>query len=247
MCSVSFLPREDGFILAMNRDERLSRISALPPEVLEHDGMVALYPRELSGGTWIGVNSAGMTFALINWYSQADCADGNPISRGEVVRALLPARSSAMAAGLLRKLPLQRMNPFRLMVVSPSERSLTEWRSVCGDPEQFILPWKRHHWFSSGLDERKANQIRRRTCARMIHHPVDLLSLRRLHRSHAPKAGAFSLCMHQSEACTVSYTEINVRGAMATTYYIAGSPCSKSPRFKASLALDLADPLRKVA
>ena len=25
MCSVSFLPRENGFVLAMNRDERLSR------------------------------------------------------------------------------------------------------------------------------------------------------------------------------------------------------------------------------
>ena len=53
MCSITFLPREDGFVLAMNRDERVSRMSALPPEVLERDGVLALYPRELSGGTWI--------------------------------------------------------------------------------------------------------------------------------------------------------------------------------------------------
>ena len=67
MCSVSFLPREDGFVLAMNRDERLSRASALPPEVFERDGLAMLYPREMSGGTWIGVNSAGAAFSLINW------------------------------------------------------------------------------------------------------------------------------------------------------------------------------------
>lgn len=247
MCSITFLPREDGFVLAMNRDERVSRMSALPPEVLERDGVLALYPRELSGGTWIGVNSAGMTYALINWYSQPNCVDGNPVSRGEVVRGLLSAQNRTTAARLLHELPLERMNPFRLVVVSPLERCLTEWRSACGRLRRFSLPWKRQHWFSSGFDEARANEMRHRICARLLHDPIDLSSLRRLHRSHTPKAGAFSLCMHRSEACTVSYTEINLRGAIATSYYIAGSPCSKSPRFKASLALDLARCLRKVA
>ena len=247
MCSITFLPREDGFVLAMNRDERVSRMSALPPEVLERDGVRALYPRELSGGTWIGVNSAGMTYALINWYSQPNCGDGNPVSRGEVVRGLLSAQNRTTAARLLHELPLHRMNPFRLVVVSPLERCLTEWRSACRRLRRFSLLWKRQHWFSSGFDEARANEMRHRTCARLLHDPIDLSSLRRLHRSHTPKAGAFSLCMHRSEACTVSYTEINLRGAIATSYYIAGSPCSKSPRFKASLALDLARCLRKVA
>ena len=247
MCSVSFLPREDGFVLAMNRDERLSRLSALPPEVFERDGLAMLYPRELSGGTWIGVNSAGAAFSLINWYSQPDCAYGNPVSRGEVVRALLSARNCAAAASLLGELPLKRMNPFRLMVVSLAERSLTEWHSGCGDLEPFDLSWKRHHWFSSALDEGKANQVRRRVCARIHGDFFDLPLLRKLHRSHAPTAGPFSLCMHRDDACTVSYTEINVRGAMATTYYVAGPPCSRSPRFKASLGLDVAAVLRKVA
>jgi hypothetical protein len=247
MCSVSFLPREDGFVLAMNRDERLSRQSALPPEVIKRDGLAMLYPRELSGGTWIGINSAGMAFSLVNWYSQPDCGDSHPVSRGEVVRTLLSARNCADAASLLPRLPLRRMNPFRLMVVGSREHSLVEWHCSGGYLERFDLRWKRHHWFSSGVDEGKANEIRRRVCARMHGDSFDLASLRKLHRSHAPKAGPFSLCMHRDEACTVSYTEINVRGSVAMTYYIAGPPCTKSPKFKASLELDLAVPLRKVA
>ena len=55
MCSVSFLPRADGFVLAMNRDESLARLSGLPPEVHGREGLLMLYPRELSGGKWIGV------------------------------------------------------------------------------------------------------------------------------------------------------------------------------------------------
>ena len=247
MCSVSFLPREDGFVLAMNRDERLSRVSALPPEVFERNELAMLYPRELSGGTWIGVNSAGMAFSLINWYSQPDCAFGNPVSRGEVVRALLKARNCRAAASLLHELPLKRMNPFRLMIVSLFDHSLTEWHSGGGALEPFTLSWRRHHWFSSSLDEARANQTRRRTCVRVHGDSLDLPLLRKLHRSHAPKAGPFSLCMHRNDACTVSYTEINVRSPMASIYYIAGPPCSRSPRFKGSIGLDVAGALRKVA
>jgi hypothetical protein len=131
------------------------------------------------------------------------------------------------------------MNPFRLMVISSRQQSLSEWHSSAGNLKRFNLPWKRHHWFSSALDEARANEVRRRVCERMRGDFLDLVSLRKLHRSHAPRPGPFSLCMHRPDACTVSYTEINVRGAMATTYYIAGSPCSQSPQFKASLALDL--------
>lgn len=247
MCSVSFLPRDDGFVLAMNRDERLSRVSAVPPEAHGREGLSILCPRELTGGTWIGVNSAGMVFSLINWYSQPDCAFGNPVSRGEVVRELLWARDSQGVVSFLGDLPLNRMNPFRLVVASLSERSLTEWRSGGGALERFKLSWKRHHWFSSSLDEAKANQTRRRVCARLNSECIDLPSLRKLHRSHAPKAGPFSMCMHRDDACTVSYTEIDVRSSAASMYYVAGPPCSRSPRFRASITFDMAGSLRQVA
>jgi Uncharacterized conserved protein len=98
MCSVSFAPDDDGFILAMNRDERLSRGAALPPEVFERDGLAVLCPRETTGGTWIGVNSARMAFSLLNWHSKPDCVTQNPVSRGEVVRTLLQTRSRAEAS-----------------------------------------------------------------------------------------------------------------------------------------------------
>jgi hypothetical protein len=186
-----------------------------------------------------------MAFSLINWYSQTDDGEPKPVSRGEVVRALLATRSCAAAASLLRKLPLKRMSPFRLMVISSAERSLSEWHSGSGHLEVFGLPWKRQHWFSSGLNEAKANKMRRRACARADGDSLDLHVLRKLHRSHAPKIGPFSVCMHQDDARTVSYTEIDVHGPVASTYYIAGPPCSRSPRFKASINLDIA--LRKVA
>lgn len=242
MCSVSFVPRDDGFVLAMNRDELLSRVSALPPEVLWRGRLAVLFPREWSGGTWIGVNSAGMAFSLINWHSQPDRVCGDLVSRGEVVRALLSARSATSAASILKELPLKHMNPFRVIVVSLDERSLTEWRSGRDALEFSFLSWRRHHWFSSGLDEAMANNVRQGVCSQIADDSLDVSSLRKLHRSHAPKVGPFSLCMHREDAGTVSYTELSVSGRLASMYYISGPPCSGAARFDGTLNLDVGSP-----
>jgi Transport and Golgi organisation 2 len=238
MCSVSFVPRADGFVLAMNRDELISRGPALPPEIHSRGRLAVLYPREPGGGTWIGINSAGMAFSLINWHAQPDRAGDGTISRGEVVRALLSARSLKSAASILRKLPVERMNPFRVMTISLQEGLLNEWRSGNEALEFTPLPWARHHWFSSGFDEAKADQVRRKVCLQISDDSLDVAALRQLHRSHVPTAGAFSICMHRKEAGTVSYTEIQVRKRAASMLYVPGPPCAASPPVRASLSLD---------
>ena len=237
MCSVTFLPREEGFVLAMNRDELISRVPALPPRVHQRGDLAVLCPSEPSGGTWIGVNSAGLAFSLLNWHSQPDRTGEDLISRGEVVRALLSGRSSSAAAAILKELPLRRMNPFRLVAVSLPERSLTEWRSGSEVLTFKVHPWKRLHWFSSGFDEARAINVRRRVCAQFPGDLEDLTTLRRLHASHHPIAGPFSLCMHREDAATVSYTEISVRDHTASMSYISGSPCSSAARFSEVLGL----------
>lgn len=239
MCTVSFLPADDGFHLAMNRDEQLSRRAALPPGIAKRGALRALYPRELSGGTWIGVNEAGIAFALINWYSQPQRKGADTISRGEVIPALLAADTAAEAEALLASLDVAEMNPFRLIVASNSERVLQEWRSIGGRIEGVSMPWKRAHWFSSGFDEAEAGRVRALTCARAarLSPPDSAAWLRELHGSHHPSKGAFSICMHRIDACTVSCTELSVDKASAAMRYAAGPACERGPRFAKTLRL----------
>jgi transport and Golgi organization protein 2 len=238
MCSVSFIPRQDGFVLAMNRDELISRVAALPPRLHDRGDLAVLCPSEPSGGTWIGVNSAGMAFSLLNWHSQPDRATDNLISRGEVVRTLLCSRSTSEAGSILKELPLRRMNPFRLVAVNLAERSLVEWCSGIEALTSKRHPWKRQHWFSSGFDEARAIQVRRGVCAQFPGDLEDLATLRKLHATHLPSAGPFSLCMHREDAATVSYTELSVRDHTASMSYISESPCSPAARFLEVLSLD---------
>src|SRR6266702_815736 len=67
MCTLTFVPTEDGYLAGMNRDELFSRPRALPPKIFVKGAMETAYPREPSGGTWIACNSQGNLLARLNW------------------------------------------------------------------------------------------------------------------------------------------------------------------------------------
>jgi hypothetical protein len=229
MCTVSFLPNRSGFMLAMNRDEQVSRPRATPPRTHQAGFHKSLYPSEPSGGTWIGVNDAGLSLALINWYAKPQRDRALCVSRGIVVPHLLAADTLNEVGVFFSDLPLAQINPFRLIAISLVERKIREWRWDGKGLKSKGHAWTRRHWFSSGYDEALVNRKRAdvvRAAAASRQTPA---WLRKLHRSHLPERGPFSICMHRDEAQTVSYAEILVSGRDAKMTYIAGSPCTKKP------------------
>ena len=227
MCTVTFSPRKRGYALAMNRDEKLTRTSGLPPAVSVINGRRVLAPSEPSGGTWISVNDGGVTFALINWYSIRTRVEVKSVSRGEVVRGVSFCNTAVLADEKLELLPLKHINPFRLIGIFPETKEISEWR---WDLDRFSSekhPWQLQQWISSGYDEPQAQRIRGQafqTAARQS-FAGNLDWLRRLHRSHLPTTGPFSTCMHREDAATVSYTEISASSGKAAMRYFDGSPC----------------------
>lgn len=230
MCTVSFLPTRSGFMLAMNRDEQKTRPSAILPRRRKTGLRDALHPSEPAGGTWIGVNDAGLSLALINWYSKPQRDRSLCVSRGIVIPHLLAGDDISGVGHFLSDLPLDEINPFRLVAVSLAGQAVREWRWDGADLDCRRHGWQRRHWFSSGLDEVLANRKR----AGVVRAAGDETAqtpawLRKLHGSHQSERGAFSICMHREEAETVSYTEIVATRSGARMRYAAGSPCRKKP------------------
>jgi hypothetical protein len=213
----------------MNRDEKLTRPAGLPPKEKRLNGRGVISPSEPGGGTWIAVNDHGATLALINWYSITARVDGKGVSRGEVVDSASAAILPSSADDALHGLPLNRINPFRLIGVFPTTSEIVEWRWNLKQLVRKNLPWKSQQWISSGFDESIAQRARGRTFrqAQKQESAGNLDWLRRLHRSHAPETGPFSTCMHRADAVTVSYTEISVSPREAWMRYHAGAPCQK--------------------
>src|SRR5438876_10567132 len=67
MCTISFVPNLRGFYLAMNRDDKFTRSTALPPAIVHVADRRAIFPCEPEGGTWIAAKYACAWLALINW------------------------------------------------------------------------------------------------------------------------------------------------------------------------------------
>ena len=224
MCTISFLPGPRGFFLAMNRDEQKARARALAPRRHKTGNRRSLYPSERNGGAWIGINDAGLTLALVNWYAKAQRDRDLCISRGVIIPALLAAEDLASAGKALAALPLRRFNPFRLVVLSLREGLIREWRWDGARLTSKRHGWRRRHWFSSGYDEALVNRKR----AALVEGLAEATtSIRKLHRGHAPERGPFSVCMHRDVAETVSYTEIVVTARWARLRYAAGAPCRR--------------------
>lgn len=228
MCTVTFLPRRRGYALAMNRDEKLTRVKGLPPSEKTVRGRTVICPSEPGGGTWIALNDSGITFALINWYSITAQVKGEAASRGKVVNAVSAAVTLGRADDALAELPLNKISPFRLIGVFPDPNGIAEWRWDLKRLVRKNHPWEAQQWISSGFDEPKAQRIRSETFQRALKQKSagSLDWLRRLHRSHSPQSGPFSTCMHRTDAATVSYSEVSVSPNGALLGYHAGSPCN---------------------
>jgi hypothetical protein len=227
MRTVTLIARSNGYALGMNRDEKLNRPTALPiAGRLLDSGRSALFPSEPNGGTWIGVNDTGVGFALVNWYAINARVEGRATSRGEVVKTALSLSSPWDLKETPSGLDLYRVNPFRLIGVFPDEKVVFEWRWDLRSFERFEHQWLTSSWFSSGFDEPGAQRPRGETLnAALRQRSYDSLSwLRRLHASHVPERGPYSICMHRSDAATVSYAEMVVDRGAVNMWYTAGAP-----------------------
>src|SRR5207249_3065904 len=201
--------------------------TGLPPKKKKVNGHAVISPSEPGGGTWIAVNDHGATLALINWYSIMTRVGGKAVSRGDVVNSVSTASSPAFADTALHGVPLNRINPFRLIGVFPASGEIVEWRWNLKRLVRKNHRWKTQQWISSGFDEPAAQRIRGKTFrqAQKQNSAGSLDWLRRLHRSHLPQTGPFSTCMHRKDAATVSYTEVAVSDQQALMAYCDAAPC----------------------
>jgi hypothetical protein len=227
MCTVTLIAREQGYLLGMNRDEKRSRPNGLPPSERRIDGHRVIYPSEPGGGTWVSLNDLGVTLALINWYSVSRRVTTNPVSRGEIIPSTSAAVSPEIVDIGFSKLPLTRINPFRLIGIFPQSKEVLEWRWDLSKLARKAHHWRSQQWISSGFDEPTAQKIRSRTFKQFLTQGSAVTPdwLRRLHSSHTPECGPFSTCMHRSDAVTVSYTQISVSHNKASLKHISAAPC----------------------
>lgn len=87
MCTVSYVPLENGFILSSNRDEKVVRPTAIP-KIYELNNEKLIFPKDLqSGGTWIALSLKEKRIAcLLNGaFENHEKKDHYRMSRGQIL------------------------------------------------------------------------------------------------------------------------------------------------------------------
>src|ERR1051326_2071127 len=118
MCTLTVVTRNDMYLMAMNRDEKIARGSGFPPEIHEFEGAKAIYPSDGDGGTWFATNECGIALALLNWNDIAPPGAAlKTRSRGRVIPSLINSRSLGDLRAVLSVSNFAGMMPFRLVGV----------------------------------------------------------------------------------------------------------------------------------
>ena len=158
MCTVTFIPRSSGFIMASNRDEHVLRPYAQSPGIYPFPGGNIAFPKDgKAGGTWIGMHEDGNVMVLLNG------AFGRHIpkaeyrkSRGLIFLDILQHPDPATA---FLEIDLQDIEPFTLALFAGRKLWDLRWD---GDQKyhERLDELKPHIWSSAMLYEEPVRRQR---------------------------------------------------------------------------------------
>ena len=226
MCTVTVIRQPDDLIrIAINRDEKRTRPTALPPRLKHFGERQAILPIDsAAGGTWAAVNDAGIAFVLLN-----QNPDGGPDwtgscrkSRGLIIPLLLHCDSVVEAMQTASYFKADQFGPFRLIVVdrgsigqvdSDGFQHVAAINPLGDEPLMFT---------SSSLGDRLVDGPRRTLFESTSFHSARAQD--HFHRHIWPAAPHLSVCMTRDDARTVSFSIIELRSETVRFAYHADAP-----------------------
>ncbi len=235
MCTVTIVPLPGegpgAFRFACNRDELRTRRPARPPVEGRFGPRTGMHPVDAdAGGTWIGVNDAGLVLSLLNLNLPDPPPLAGPLrSRGAIIPSLLHHESVETALADAMAVDPAGQKPFRLVLADRRERALLR-----GDGRRVELLERSGHAgpfmvTSSGLGDHLVEPPRRQLFERMLLaaglDPESLPAAQdAFHRSHWPDRGHLSVSMVRPDARTLSHTLVTVSPAGVSMAYRTGVP-----------------------
>jgi hypothetical protein len=231
MCTVSIVPDGDRFTLMSNRDERRGRAVALQPTVATFGARAAIVPIDpVGGGSWLGVNDAGLVAALLNRHAAPQPDARSFCSRGLIVREVLGCDSLDAARHAVLALDAAAFQPFRLVLVQDRRIAL-----VAGDSRELAsvdAALDHPYMFTaSSLGDRFVDSPRRRLFECLMTNPNRRHQGQRLFHSHQwTDKREISVLMEREDAATVSRTVVDVTARAVALEYESLIPSRPAQR-----------------
>ena len=209
MCSLSYIPQAEGYILSHNRDELPNRESS--SRIIDEDGLRGTFhfPQDLkAGGSWMGAHESGWSACLLNGGS-VHYLRKLPYrhSRGKVLIDFLEDPS----IDAFQKIDYQGVEPFTLILSKPGELWQLE-HNPDGDIWNHLDPLKPHFWSSTKLYHPNIREARKYRFEQWLHQQKQAKAsdLRQFHLDpqRSPREGGLLLGPN-FPLKTVSFCQVN--------------------------------------
>jgi hypothetical protein len=214
VCTFSLLRLRQGYSVMFNRDESPLRPAARElAGMTDADGVVqALYPVDPpSGGSFLGVNRAGATYALLNQHPQHYSRPENAQSRGRLVPLALQEAQAIRGLEAVAQEDLSRTPPFLLVGVDEADAPV----SLRWDGQELQRRLHEDGAFQTGSCARFAEQalpLRRRRFDAMLERLPELddaaiLAAQEAYHLSEEAQAALGVWMRRDDARSVSLTQ----------------------------------------
>lgn len=220
MCTLSYLPLSQGYSLMMNRDESPQRLPAQALRLSRLDGVCGpiqtLFPVDgAAGGTWIGVNEDGISFALMNRYPDGYQRPLGAQSRGRLIPEALRVDGAMLGLERAAALDLGLTPPFILLGFETAQAPV----SLAWDGQRLerrLYPEGALTLASSAFKPDEVLPVRRALFDRMLaglqgpDEAAALAAQEAYHLSEEPEPGPFAVFMTRPDSQTLSVEQVLV-------------------------------------
>jgi hypothetical protein len=240
MCTVTYIPVKDGFYLASNRDEQLSRPAALEPGIYKGNTGALLFPKDTgAGGTWFAAHEKGHVAVLLNgaWRQHTPMAHYRR-SRGLVLLDIVDQQDPLRA---FHAAGLEGIEPFTLILAEEGRLHECRWDGATRShtPQDPAHPhiWssvtlytpdvirRREEWFDAWLKQHPhptADDIFRFHCFRVEGDPGNSILMERAGRIHTV---SITVLEHISSLpIKVRYLDLHAQKTFLRTFRTSANP-----------------------
>ncbi|CAN5331629.1 NRDE family protein [soil metagenome] len=219
MCTVTYIPMENGFVLTSSRDEKVYRPTFSPASHL-HGSQNIIYPKDkLAGGTWFAVNGQKETACLLNGGLENHVKkDYYKKSRGKV---LLDSFEYDDVAYFIMSYNFEDIEPFTLLVIRKSIFSVIVWDGLTISLKQ-VDDKKPTIWSSVTLYDRETIQQREKWFARWLQRNSSApdFNIREFHSYRHDENPVYDILMKRKDGLqTVSITQLIADDQMGVLVY----------------------------
>lgn len=220
MCTVTYLPQQDGFFLTSNRDEKNTRKKALLPKTYNSKNKKFIFPKDAdAGGTWIVLKENKDALCLLNGAFENFEDKGNyTTSRGKIV---LDIADTENMLATFNNINLNTTAPFTLIMILDQSLIECRWDGAFKhlkqlDSKQAYI-WSSATLYDKNMQGKREQWFKNWLMQKSSFNQAEVISF---HKNTGEANIENDLVMNRdNKLFTVSVTSIDVKDDNAYMYY----------------------------